>query len=69
LAAEQNSDMEAVRKAISTMNEKLPKRHHLALSGRYGIGEVAQLLGRTEAATRVVQLDRAMKELEKPILS
>jgi RNA polymerase sigma-70 factor (ECF subfamily) len=63
LAAEKNSDMEAVRLAISTMNEN----YQNAIIWRYlddmEIGEVAHLLGRTEAATRVL-LHRAMKELK-----
>lgn len=63
LAAEQNSDMEAVHLAISTMNEN----YQNAIIWRYlddmEIGEVAHLLGRTEAATRVL-LHRAMKELK-----
>ena len=63
LAAERNSDMEAVRRAISTMNED----YQNAIIWRYlddmEMGEVAYLLGRTEAATRVL-LHRAMKELK-----
>jgi RNA polymerase sigma-70 factor (ECF subfamily) len=63
LAAEHNSDMEAVRKALAGMNEN----YQNAVIWRYlddmEIAEVASLLGRTEAATRVL-LHRAMKELK-----
>lgn len=63
LAAEHNSDMEMVRKAIAGLNDD----YQNAVIWRYlddmEIGEVAHLLGRTEAATRVL-LHRAMKELK-----
>jgi RNA polymerase sigma-70 factor (ECF subfamily) len=55
--------MEAVRKALAGMNEN----YQNAVIWRYlddmEIAEVASLLGRTEAATRVL-LHRAMKELK-----
>lgn len=61
--AEINSDMEAVKKAIAGLKED----YQNAVIWRYlndlEISEVAQLLGKTEEATRVV-LHRAMKELK-----